>query len=167
MTQSPGAGFTAKVATEVHGRDPRRLRRTCNHCHRSFTAARATAKYCSDACRGKAYRARQQPQTRIQPAPKRAVSICQHCGNTFRANIGKRQIYCSESCKTLAYRARRAALIYTIAAYTGTTSDIAADSVEKHGMKRATTIMQALGLIYDAATKSWVQSGRGANVVRN
>lgn len=82
-------------------------------------------------------------------------STCAHCGASFQARSGRGQVYCSGSCKTLAYRARRAALIDAIAAYTGAASAVAADSVEKHGMKRASAILRALGVHYDPKARVW------------
>lgn len=144
--------FTAIPATIVHGNHARR----CQHCKTSFTPKRATAKYCSDACRVKAFKSRHKPRQRVKPIPVIVSTCCAHCGSRFAASAGRGQLYCTPSCKTLAYRARRSALIDAVAAYTNVDVDVAFESVEKYGMKRAGEIVRQLGMVYDQSSRRWL-----------
>lgn len=58
--------------------------------------------YCSDACRMKAYRARNKPRI------DKVETVCHMCYGHFFANPGTSSQYCSNACKQAAYRKRKA-----------------------------------------------------------
>lgn len=74
----------------------------CEICNRPQRTNRSDAKYCSDACRVKAYRARQRNH-RYTP--------CEVCGENF-LNRTMRGLYCSPACRQSAYRERIAARLH-------------------------------------------------------
>ena len=55
----------------------------CWHCGTRFTACRASAKYCSEACKQRAKRARATPDD-----PRR----CRSCGHTGQATSSERRL---------------------------------------------------------------------------
>ena len=64
----------------------------CAGCNRMFQKYRPNHKYCSDACREKAYN-RKYEYKRKEIVTKQ----CAHCGNEFETNDNKRK-YCSKEC---------------------------------------------------------------------
>ena len=85
----------------------------CQACGTTFGAKRSTTKYCSDACRMKAYRARRaakrtaSPQaTGNQTKRQQIITItCRQCGATATLNGTQRtRKYCNNACKQAFYR---------------------------------------------------------------
>lgn len=148
--------FTGKTVTAVHGNRSAGRRCKCRGCGGMFTASRATATYCSTACRSSAYRTRHKPRQRVKPIPVIVSTCCAHCGSRFAASAGRGQLYCTPSCKTLAYRARRSAAIEALAAYSGIATTVAADVVERAGLARAASTLRALGMVYDQRSRAWL-----------
>ena len=88
----------------------------CHVCHKEFVANRVDAKYCSNACRQKAYRDRQPKKDRrevaaAQLAGRRATTHkgkCSYCGRTFYTDgTGTGRLYCNNACRQAAYRERK------------------------------------------------------------
>lgn len=93
----------------------------CPTCHRLFeNNSKGTARYCSPACKMKAYRARQ--TTPIEAAIRKSEAIqkrittksqtrtefqCAHCGKSwFKSGLEANRMYCDDACKQAAYRKR-------------------------------------------------------------
>ncbi len=80
----------------------------CLQCGSEFSTKRITARYCSNACKMSAKRARSNV-TRHAQAPSQAgrfLKICAYCGAEYRAN-SPRSRYCSNAHKMRAYRDRK------------------------------------------------------------
>ena len=82
------------------------------------TPARKSARFCSPACKQKAYRRR--AARRKPPAPPAApaleASTCAHCQRGYFADRAHPSLYCSTRCKNASWRMRRAAAVDTVAA---------------------------------------------------
>lgn len=102
------------------------LRRTpryygeCDVCGNPYLAGRRDKRFCSTACRQRAYRLRRDPKAvsgRSAAARKAAATkrdkveavTCRVCGRVVMrdGNSAPRAMYCSNACKQNAYRARR------------------------------------------------------------
>lgn len=134
---SPGDG---------RGHADRRLK--CQCCSGTFRAQRATAKYCSERCRKRAYRARHNAAP-VGEFPQR----CDYCQRGFWTdNTTKR--HCSASCRTMASRARRQAAVFALAEL-GMSLERAGDLVELQGLAPISAALASAGFVYDGATRAW------------
>lgn len=93
----------------------------CKWCDHPFRKTRSDAKFCSDACKQKAYRRRADPavgsvaremqrQQKIKTTKRERQKriVCETCGWEFeRSIIETNRMYCSDACKQRAYRQRR------------------------------------------------------------
>ena len=100
------------------------MRGFCDQCGKPI-AAKRFVKYCSDACKMKAYRRRHDAQVgtpaRNHERVKNAVrtkanttvkDVCQQCGlDIYRNGNQALQLYCSDACKQKAYRARKKEIV--------------------------------------------------------
>ncbi|MCK6581065.1 MAG: hypothetical protein L6Q98_23470 [Anaerolineae bacterium] len=134
----------------------KRLRR-CKVCGKSFAPQRSTARYCSDACRKKAFR-RRHPTPKVSAEPIAAPFTCRHCGRTtWQIEAHDRQ-YCSASCRTAAWKARRVAAALTLVELTPETSHDAAEMlIEEQGMRAIAATLKSAGYAYDAAVRQWIK----------
>lgn len=96
------------------------MRANCDYCGRPI-AAKRYVKYCSDACKMKAYRRRKDAlvgtpirnHERLHNAVRTKAStiidcVCEMCGQAYTRDGNQAlQMYCSDACKQKAYRARR------------------------------------------------------------
>lgn len=96
--------------------------KTCIMCDKLFKPHRRDARFCSTACKQKAYRRRADPevgsihrekqrQTNIAITKQERVKTltCAVCGATIRCSVlHTNLIYCSAACKQKAYRQRKA-----------------------------------------------------------
>ena len=163
----PAAAPTPAPTTPASVTDkPRRKRhytpraRTCPICSERFTPARKSARFCSPACKQKAYRRR--AARRKPPAPPAApaleASTCAHCQRGYFADRAHPSLYCSTRCKNASWRMRRAAAVDTVAAVlrqAGKPCDDAADIVEFAGLAQITESLAALGWRYDYSSRSF------------
>lgn len=84
----------------------------CTVCETLFevSAQRSIKRYCSNACKQKAYRIckgeERAAQRKSAPKEKR---YCERCFAPFESDQGRAQRYCSNLCRQAAYRARRKA----------------------------------------------------------
>jgi predicted nucleic acid-binding Zn ribbon protein len=147
--------LTDSRATVVNRKRAKPSTRKCQHCKTLFTPVRATAKYCSDGCRVKAYKARRKPARRAAPVIM-AHRACAHCGASFEARGGRGQVYCTPSCRVLACRVRRSATIQAMADYLGSTVERAADAVELYGLATARRGLEHAGFQYDSRARRWL-----------
>lgn len=137
--------------------------RACKVCGTDFKPASKAAKYCSDACRAKAYRARQAAARADRPREIVVEALtCAHCGKGFFAVKGKGAQYCTGTCRASAYKARRAAAIAALADDLGISTDEAADALDTRGLKAIVAHLQARGYIYDRIARVWVLPLLGA-----
>jgi len=97
--------------------------KTCEMCEHYFRPTRRDARFCSQACKQKAYRRRADPemgtvhrekqrQTNIAITKQTKIKtiVCDTCGREFvRTILHTNQIYCTPACKQKAYRQRQAA----------------------------------------------------------
>lgn len=97
----------------------RKITKWCEQCGGPIKKERS--KFCSDACRQKAYRRRLDPQTGTYERQKERIrngvmtkadttlkSVCAQCGLDFyRTGTQVLVEYCSNACKQKAYRARK------------------------------------------------------------
>lgn len=74
------------------GLTPKQEKVACSVCGDEFHTARG-AKYCSDACKKKAWR-----------RSRETDRVCEECGVSFKGTHGKR--YCSGACRTRVWRSR-------------------------------------------------------------
>jgi hypothetical protein len=95
--------------------------KTCEVCERTFRPARRDARFCSQACKQRAYRRRVDPEVgsihrerqrqthiNITKQETRKQIVCAVCGWEFeRSILETNRIYCSNACKQRAYRARK------------------------------------------------------------
>jgi len=137
-------GTPARGGQKPAGLTPARVTPRCACCKRKFTPKRTDARYCSAACRQRAYRRRQRARRRgLSSPPAARVNLCQHCGAGFWATApGQR--YCSPSCRQLAYRARRRQVEAALVA-AGVPAGLAADTVERFGLARVRAALAAGG----------------------
>ncbi len=88
---------------------PTGTRRRCAECTKQLsTKAGPRARYCSQACRQRAYRAANGLYS--QAAGIRRTSRCEQCGTRFewiQSRDGEGRMYCGSACKQKAYRTRR------------------------------------------------------------
>src|SRR4051794_37420482 len=70
--------------------------RACKVCGTQFKPESKTARYCSDACRAKAYRQRQVTEKGSRPREIVVEALtCAHCGQGFFAVKGRHAQFCS------------------------------------------------------------------------
>lgn len=95
--------------------------KTCEFCEKFFKPARQDARFCSDACKQKAYRRRADPEVgTIHREKQRQTNIaitkqmttkslnCECCGRPLVVSVATTNlIYCSNACKQKAYRQRK------------------------------------------------------------
>lgn len=93
----------------------------CEWCERFFSPVRKDARFCSDACKQKAYRRRVDPEVgSIHREKQRQTNIaitkqlvtkklaCDWCGRPLEVSVLHTNLmYCSNACKQKAYRQRR------------------------------------------------------------
>lgn len=96
--------------------------KTCEMCGRGYRAARSDARFCSNACKQRAYRRRADPdvgtihrekqrQTNIAITKQVTAKtvICETCGRPIHTSVLHTNLmYCSPACKQKAYRQRKA-----------------------------------------------------------
>ena len=97
------------------------LSKPCEQCGRAFRPCRSDARFCSQACKQRAYRRRVDPdvgsaarETARQEATyftkhtRTKQLCCEHCGRELVMSVASTNLrYCSNACKQKAYRARR------------------------------------------------------------
>lgn len=95
--------------------------KTCEFCEKFFKPARRDARFCSDACKQKAYRRRADPEVgTIHREKQRQTNIaitkhmttktlnCEYCGRSLEVSVSHTNLlYCSNACKQAAYRQRQ------------------------------------------------------------
>jgi hypothetical protein len=88
----------------------------CEQCHRTFTAQRSTARYCSGECRTFAYRLRAGRRLWFTPAQRERIPKGKRpCGNPdcdkeIHPLDRPDMKFCSAACRQKAYRARLASV---------------------------------------------------------
>ena len=94
--------------------------KSCEFCEKFFKPARHDARFCSDACKQKAYRRRIDPevgsihrekqrQTNIAITKQMTTKqvVCELCGREMTVGVNHTNLaYCSNACKQKAYRQR-------------------------------------------------------------
>lgn len=151
-----GTPATGKPVT-VQRRSYTPRARACKVCGTDFKPASKAAKYCSDACRAKAYRARQAADRADRPREIVVEALtCAHCGKGFFAVKGKGAQYCTGTCRASAYKARRAAAIAALADDLGISTDEAADALDTRGLKAIVAELTARGWLYDRIAHTFV-----------
>ena len=78
----------------------------CGHLFEKTTKRKSPKRYCSNACKQKAYRINHQSKTVKKRTVIELNDQCAYCGESYIAHHN-RQMYCSSYCKQAAYRARR------------------------------------------------------------
>lgn len=96
----------------------------CSQCHNVFRARRASAKFCSPACKQKAHRVKRgQKDTRfafIDEISIRERVVCKHCQRSFYPQSkGRKPKYCSNSCRQSANKFKQAAAYKFVKAING------------------------------------------------
>jgi len=95
--------------------------KTCEMCEKPYKPARRDSRFCSDACKQKAYRRRTDPevgsvhrekqrQTKIAITKRMTTKElnCEVCGRKLTVSIIRTNLrYCSDACKQKAYRDRK------------------------------------------------------------
>jgi predicted nucleic acid-binding Zn ribbon protein len=146
---------SGRVTVQRHRYTPRA--RGCKVCGAVFKPASKAAKYCSDACRAKAFRERKAAAS--VGAPKEVIVeqlTCAHCQQGFFAVKGKGALYCSATCRATAYKRRRAAAVAALADDLGMTQDEAQDALELRGLKEIIRHLTSRGYLYDHIARMWV-----------
>ncbi len=69
-------------------------------CH-NLISSDSIAKYCSNACRQRSFRLRQNAKQKVQPQP--LSKTCRYCGKRFCTFVAS-QTYCKTSCRVASYR---------------------------------------------------------------
>jgi len=95
--------------------------KSCEFCRKFYKPARRDGRFCSKACKQKAYRRRADPDVgTIQREKQRQTNIaitkqmttkemvCETCGRVLQIGVNHTNLmYCSNACKQKAYRQRR------------------------------------------------------------
>lgn len=119
----------------------------CTVCKTKFWPTRR-AKYCSAACRQKAYRQRKADT----PSPTRRH--CQHCRTAFTPRH-KRHKFCSVSCRTMSHRKRRKAAVKTYATSMAVSQDKAQDIADMAGIGALQAALEVDGYSYSHRLRQW------------
>lgn len=134
--------------------------KTCRCCGKSFKGV-LSSRFCSAACRQKAYRARKSPPKRKQrqtpPARPAHATICLHCGEKLWTSNPKQQ-YCCVSCRNLAHRQLRSSAIETYASVLGVSLDKAADVADIGGIRPIRRFLEQRGYCYSHTANLWINS---------
>lgn len=133
----------------------------CEGCRAKFVPVRASHRFCSPACRQRAYTARQKAAAAtaatvepIHALPRRQKAACAFCGDPFRRS-NARQLYCRPRCRTLMSEARRAgALDVLITAY-ALPPGKAADLLDVQGLIVVRAALERAGWSWDAPARRW------------
>lgn len=131
--------------------------RRCRVCSKTFKPQRSTARYCSDACRKKAFR-RRHPQPELITEPIAIPFTCEHCKRTTWQIQTHNRHYCSASCRTNSWKAKRVATAITLTQITPqVTLEEAEMMIEKDGMKAITAMLATLGYVYNIPDREWIK----------
>ena len=96
------SGLLTKYPLKHKKIEPLALQHICSKCGNSFYGA-SHARYCSDACKAKAYRERE--KRKPETTDTTGARICTYCGTAFTGALYGR--YCSNAHKQAAYRQRK------------------------------------------------------------
>ena len=151
-----GTPVTADRVTVSQRKYSPRARR-CKVCGVEFKPDSKHARYCSQACRSKAYRLRKAADQADQPREIVVEHLrCEECGAGFFAVKGKGAKYCSGSCRSTAYKARRRAAVEALANDLGTSLDDALDALDARGLREIGAYLGSRGYLYDAQAHMFV-----------
>ncbi len=150
-------GLTSTRTTKQRAKSVTR-RRKCACCRADYLPTRHVQKYCTTACRQRAYRARHKPRRRAVKSAERVLypTVCEHCRKAYwRADTGQARRYCSATCRTMASRARRNATIAAVSGWLGVSGDSAAETLEAYGARRVNALLVSAGFTYDTRARCW------------
>ena len=151
-----GTAVTAERVTVSQRKYTPRARH-CKVCGVEFKPDSKHARYCSQACRSKAYRQRKAADQADQPREIVVEHLgCDECGTGFFAVKGKGAKYCSGSCRSSAYKARRRAAAEALANDLGTSLDDALDALDARGLREIGAYLTSRGYLYDAQAHMFV-----------
>lgn len=131
----------------------------CDCCKRAYRPVKIDQKYCSGACRQKAYRRRKKATAKPVARRERSLHLetCQHCDGSFLTSAHNAK-FCSTSCRTLHHRAMKKAIAPALVATVGLPVNAALDQVETQQTRRLRRVLEARGMVYQHQRRAWVQS---------
>lgn len=142
-------------------RYPARARK-CAQCGQVYTPLRKTGRYCSNACRQAAFKARRRKaRKRAGTSAQSALIVhtCPHCTRTWLDRPNTLRVYCSGACTQAAYKARKRATVRALGALLALDHGKAFDLVERLGTTRARQQLQRCGLEYCIPARTYVSLG--------
>ena len=150
-----GTPVTAgRVTVQRRSYSPRS--RHCKTCGIEFKPSSKSAKYCSEACKAKAYRQRKAAARGDQPREVIVEALtCPHCGLGFYGVRGKGAIFCSPTCRAGAYKTRRKATIAALADDLGISSEDASYTLDERGLTAIVEHLTRRGYLYDYVARRW------------
>lgn len=133
--------------------------RHCKVCGDEFTPDAKHGRYCSPACRKKAYRQRiaKGRKTASPPAANLDLITCEHCGGTNLITAGKGAKFCSPTCRQRSYKARRLATIEALMRDTNISQQTAHDALDRAGLKSMTAYLTKRGYVYHDPARQWIR----------
>ena len=131
----------------------------CDCCRKAYRPVKIDQKYCSPACRQKAYRQRQKAGKK--PAQRRERLLhqqtCNHCTGSFLTSAHNAK-FCSTSCRTLHHRAMKKAIAPALVNVIGLPEVAALDQIETQQTRRLRRILEQRGMVYQHQRREWIPS---------
>ncbi len=132
----------------------------CEQCGAVFFAASRRAKYCSCACKQRAYRqskslsAGRNTISRKPGSGARLVLMCKHCGTKFTP-IRSDAKFCKQSCRVMSNRAKQNQTWRLITALTTMTDFEVFDHAAEFGWSGMYQMCSKLDYYYDETIRNW------------